>query len=862
MELLYNLSARLSFSAPGVLSGVSAVTNLFAKMGTEAKAAENAVANMASRVEANSRRLQDSYARMNYASARLATNPSSPATQYAAQRAQTQYDRAQEALGASQTGLQANKLTAGAAAQKAEQSASAMRLIGGGAVITGVGIAGADIVSHWLKAAEAMQTSLTTLKIASVGTNKELASIGDTAYSVASKTQFSAPQILDMAKLAATNGLNNRAQLAAALPILAQGAEVAMVTKGVSYAQSIPAEVQLAHQFQEYGGKGLQHMVDMSTRALMVSGATPNELATTMSYLMPAMHQYKMSPDDVISATALAMNVGLAHGRGGASLAAMYRAVAPTAGARGSVFTKHNENLTQLEKLGGGSFFNAKGQFEGLTNLLMVTMRGLAGETAKHGQAAAMMMAQAVFGSAGGRAVATMASQGSLDRFKSVEHLLGPNGIESTAQMQGDLAGTTAGGWRIARTNMESFAAIMGTTLLPAFNAVGQAVARVTGALVGFATRHKDITRFVAVFVALATGVALVVGPIMLAVGAFQLLALAGVTTSIAFGPITLIVLGVAAAVAAVTLVITHWNDITRAAVSVWNGLAGTLRGVWTAIEHSPMGPFVNQALLPFKVAIELIGAGLKALPFFLHAAGSAASSLGSDMSAGLGAAGHMITGLWNGVAQAMRVVGEIIRASPIGGFVTKELNAFKVAIAVIGSDLKLLPSLLDAVGKAAQKVAGPIKAVADVVGKTLGAVGGAVSGPAAAAAAVAAQVAKDAGSRVASNAGDIARNANAVAGAALNKAGAAKADNPFISHSGDHVAVSPVSQHGGVTTHHHTETHHYENHFHIFGADARTTEHLAKIVAQHVNAAQTKDIKHQTNNGGLNHHGLSPRYS
>jgi len=278
------------------------------------------------------------------------------------------------------------------------------------------------------------------------------------------------------------------------------------------------------------------------------------------------------------------------------------------------------------------------------------------------------------------------------------------------------------------------------------------------------------------------------------------MLAVAGFTLSGAFLPVTLIVLGVAAAIAAVVLVITHWTEITRTAVAVWNGVAQAFRVVWEIIQKSPLGPFVNRILQPFMTVIVLIGAGLK-----------------------------------------------------------------------------LLPGLLDAVGKAAEKVAGPIKAVLDTAGKLLGGAGGA-------------------------------------AGSFLNWAGASKADNPFISHPAVkppahavlhqhvqhaihhavthvahhvnthtvnntvlHHAVTHVAQHtvahtqvspahsghgGGAATVHHAETHNHTNHFHIHGADSRTTEHLARVVAKHVNAAQGRDLGHTARNRPLvQHGGLVPGY-
>jgi len=127
----------------------------------------------------------------------------------------------------------------------------------------------------------------------------------------------------------------------------------------------------MSHLFKTYGtpstgGAGaFNNMVNTTVRAMAVSGGTPAELVHTMAYMTGAINAYKMSPEEAITTTALSMNLGLAAGRGGSRLAALYRQIAPTGSG------KHNAALNELQQLGHGSFFH-NGQFGGTANMLEV----------------------------------------------------------------------------------------------------------------------------------------------------------------------------------------------------------------------------------------------------------------------------------------------------------------------------------------------------------------------------------------------------------------------------------------------------------------------------------------------------------
>lgn len=431
-----------------------------------------------------------------------------------------------------------------------------------GVGLIGVGLAGVGAMKGWVSAASELQSAMTGVQLATVGTRQQLDQLGSMTFDIAAKTRFSAPDISAIEKLAATAGLNKRSDLISALPTLGNAAEVALQMKGVSYQESVPAFVQMAHLFQSYGGKKFNSLLDLAGRASVLSGDTPSSLENTLKYIMPAVNAYGLTPEDAISVSALASNVGLSGGRGGGSrIQAMFRGIAPLMSSRGGI---HNRAIDEIQKLGGHQFFK-NGNFEqagGVTNLLKTTMRAL---RSIPNQAKRMSLLNAAFGTAGGTALSSLATPGAVTRFQSIQGLLGPGGIASTSTMQQAFNSTISGQMATEATDLHSISTILGQQLLPILAPIVHGIVQITGALMSFLSHHKDVAQFVAVFTLVATTAALIVGPILAVAGAMQILTVAGVTTSIAFGPITLAIVGIAAAIAAGVWVWQHWGDIMKA---------------------------------------------------------------------------------------------------------------------------------------------------------------------------------------------------------------------------------------------------------------------------------------------------------
>lgn len=471
-------------------------------------------------------------------------------------------------------------------------------LVAGGMALIAGGVAGVAVLKSWVSAAGDLQNAMAGVGLSTQGTVAQLKALQDQTFITANKTQFSAVDIAGIEKLAATNGLNQRDVLLRVIPTLGNLAEIDKQMRGISYDQSVPAAVTVAHDFQAYPKNAAQtksftDLLDLFGRSQLVAGTSPEQMARLVTYLAPAHAALGISPRDIIATAALASNVGLAGGHGGGStVAALFRTIVPLMSARGGV---HNRALQSVETAGHGSFFDKGGQFEGVTNMLNVVMRAMSATT---NQQQRLMLLNAAFGAAGARAFSVLATPGAVGRYASIQGLLGSNGIASTSVMQSTLNATLPGQLATLSGNLTSIKALLGTQLLPAIAPVLHGFVELTGGVVTLLRTHPELAQFITTFVAVSTAAALIAGPILIAAGAFGILSAAGFTADLAFLPFTAVVLGIVAAISAAVFIFTHWGDIMKF-------LGGVVSDVGTQI-----GGFLTLAGGLLSVFGDIAGAG------------------------------------------------------------------------------------------------------------------------------------------------------------------------------------------------------------------------------------------------------------
>jgi len=462
-----------------------------------------------------------------------------------------------------------------------------------GAGLIGVGLAGLSMARNWVSAAGAMQDALVQLGNTSTGTKQQLDTLRGQSYIIAGQTQFSAPQILDQAKLLSTNGFNRRADIIKALPTIAQGAEVAYRTTQTPYEESVKAFAKIAHGFNAYSGTALQQNVDLAVRASEVSGMTLAEQANSLRYIMPSAHAYNMSSPEVFSLMALASQTGLASGKGMGNVGAFFRALLPGGSKR------HQGALTEIQSVGGGHLWDAKGNLRDFGSIQKI-FHGFQQHATElqRGEAFQGLGVQAA------QAAVALSTTGALAQYTKIVQQLGPHGIAHVGPQQQGLNETLNGQLITLGTNITSLSSLLGAGVLPVVAPLVHGLVLATTALVDFLSHHQQLAQFVGVFAAVASVAAVVVGGIVAVQGAMALMGAISVISSasigVTLGPVVLIVLGLTAAITAAIFVWQNWGTITDA-------LSGKLGIAWQILS---VGVSSIGAILVVMRAITLAQAG------------------------------------------------------------------------------------------------------------------------------------------------------------------------------------------------------------------------------------------------------------
>lgn len=564
MDVLYNLMVRLSLGVGGFSGAAGAALGLLGKLEAQATKADAAVAGLGTR-----------FAGMTPGMSGFTT-----------------------AIGQHQAAV-------GAATAAQEQLSRAtlgfQQILAGGAITAG-GLLGVHVMKGWVADARDLQDALTAVGLATRGTSAQLESMRAQAFQVAGKTQFSAPDVLKMAQLAATGGINDRATLSSMLPTLARAAEVQSRLKGISFEESVPAMVNLAHQFQSYGAqpgdtaaqaaaknRTFQSMIGRVVQTALVSNMTPDQLERSMAYMAQAHSNLGVSAAQALEFTAFASNVGITGGQGGGARLRQF-----FSGLAGIGSPASRTALHEIERRGGGTFFDAQGHFQGGEQSVTRAFAILEKASASFGddQRARLAYFSKAFGAAGGMMATVGSTPEAQTRMAALQKSFAADPITSLDKAQETLNKTLSGQLVTLQTNIHSLGAMLGTELLPPLTAITSALVRVTSAMVALGSQHPWLVKIAAYFTLIATAAALIAGPILLIAGAINMIAAAGATLAgvgAAIGgvgaaivaapllPILGIIALIAVAIGGIILLVTHWSQVTSTLGMVFSGLGHTI---------------------------------------------------------------------------------------------------------------------------------------------------------------------------------------------------------------------------------------------------------------------------------------------
>ncbi len=540
-------------------------------------------------------------------------------------------------LGLDATGFSGAAALATTVLQKLEQQAIAtsgstaglgksLSMVAGGMALLVGGMAGVHVLESWTTAAGRMQDALTQVGIAAGGTQAQLHALFNQSFGVANQTQYSGSDVLSMDQIMARMGFRDlsgkqtqRQVIGQAIPDFARAAEIIQHFTGTGYQETVTALAQQAHMFGAYSGEALKQNVAWATGAALVSHMTPSQEVNVMRYMAPAVKSGQLTSLDAMTLAALGNQTGLTvGGRAASSIGTLLRELSPN----GS--KKHDDALAQIERLGGGDFYQhgklvAPDTWLGILNKFYDATKGdqpLQTYLAKNG-----LLVQ------GQQAASVLGSNTSIAQYAAIHAQLMKDTPGWAVTTQGQVNATLPGQLQTLTGNLGSIQSLLGTQLLPALAPVIHGFVELTGGIVSLLTLHPELAQFIVTFTAVSTAAALIAGPILVAAGAFGILSAAGVVTAGAFLPFTATVLGILAAVTLVTFAVTHWG-------TVMDAFSGKLGSAWQVVSLGAVA--IGATIAVGQVASAVFGV-LSAATFVLSGGFGVAALAGGALDVLLG---------------------------------------------------------------------------------------------------------------------------------------------------------------------------------------------------------------------------------
>lgn len=471
-----------------------------------------------------------------------------------------------------------------------------LRLIAAGAVVTGVGFLLAKGLGDAAAKGAALQVIMAQVGLATGASAQQMAALQQQFVAIGLKNQMSLGDVAQVALAETHNGLRTPGQIKATVGTIANYAEVQQLQNGTDRGSAASTAAQYAHLFNAWTPTLLNPLVNGLSKALTsvhMSGTGFLSLVSQFSGITSGLYgtgtrnKLRLEGDDTLMGVLLGqMGQGT---RGGTQFSsALARMASATSGAA-------LRGRNALEHYGHGSIFDKKtGVYEGDKNLLSVL--ATAAKNVGNPETLAQIN-KAAFGMVGARLFGMLEQPGMAQRWdqNAASFARTPN----LDVQQRVMNATNAGQSQQLHKNIETLVTLFGQALLPIMVKVTSAFVGLTKGAVEFASAHPGLMKIVAAVAAITTGLALVVGPILMAVGAVGLLSVAFGAMDIALLPFTAIVVAVVAAIAGIVWAFTHWGNIVKFFQGVWGGFTKSFGPMLMML--SLVSPLIGPIVVAFK---------------------------------------------------------------------------------------------------------------------------------------------------------------------------------------------------------------------------------------------------------------------
>lgn len=372
-------------------------------------------------------------------------------------------------------------------------------------------------------AAGKVQTSLMGVQAALKLNHAEYEKAGRLAQTVGLPTIFSQTDVASIMRTMGTAGLSKRQVLnAAILRRYVNLADVQAQLKHEEPSTVVSTAIGMAHMYQLYSAKQLTPFLNTYNAALLHTHDTAAEFGTQFRYIANQTRAMGVNAEGTMAITSWLGRMGFGGGRGGTNFADFLRR---------SIYHSSGKSAdTAMLRAGfvhdGHSVFEtAAGKFVGIrraTEIMQAFSRRFHGNSNQESP-----LLNKIFGAQGARVALMMTSGGAGEQYtRTIRQIQGTASINGT---QEGLNKTWAGQTKQLATTLEDIWTNLGKAAMPTLLKIVESVNNVVGAVLKFTQTHPAVMRMVAIFAEIATAAALVIGPVMVFVGALGWLVTSGV---------------------------------------------------------------------------------------------------------------------------------------------------------------------------------------------------------------------------------------------------------------------------------------------------------------------------------------------
>jgi TP901 family phage tail tape measure protein len=445
-------------------------------------------------------------------------------------------------------------------------SFDAMR--GAGMAVTGVGIGATAGIAGTVKVAADFESAMSRVGALSGATDAELQKMNKTAQELGSSTAFSATQAAEGMQFLSMAGFN-ASETIAAMPGMLDMAAAGQVELG--RAADISSNILSAFGLE---ASEMRRVGDVLTKAFTSSNVNLEMLGNTMQYVGPIAKAAGFSLEEVSAAAGLLGNAGIQGEKAGTALRSVITRLADPP----------KEASDAMDKL-GLQITDSNGKMLPMANILGQAEEGMKGMTNAQRTAIASQLA----GTEAASAFLALMDTGP-DRLKDFTGELENSGGTARRVAKEQLDNLN-GSLTELKSASEGAAISIGSTLSPY---IRQAAEFIKGLVNRFNNLSPEMKKAIAITAAVAAGVALIGGPVLLLIGLLPTIA-AGFSTLVGiFGafntvmlanPIGLVIVAITALIAAGVLLYKNWDKVKSSASSLWEGIKNAFKkGVNVAI--------------------------------------------------------------------------------------------------------------------------------------------------------------------------------------------------------------------------------------------------------------------------------------